>query len=444
MGKLQKSWTDLITQRGDTVAVTIAESGESKTFRELDHAAEALLRRDPALARSSGRIWAFTVKSPMDWLSIYLAALKIGAIAMPIEEVGRGGVNHEQLLELGVSYCLTDQGLETFSKGRILQRGHLIKLTSGTTGKPKALLFTEEEMAADGLVIMRGMGISKDDRNYGVIPLGHAYGLGNLLMPLILAGTSLVIGSSPFPQVMAEEIAHYACTVFPAVPAMIKALTDVDIAEGSLKSLQLVISAGSMLAPELARKFYQTHGKYVHNFYGSSETGAICFDPTGDYTLSGEAVGEVIEGVTLHVDEDGRIFVDSDAICREVRGEHGCLMNDFGELGENGQLKLIGRQADFIKLAGKRLFLTEVEQALCRLDEVEDAYVSHRPRRNGEVTLVALVQSEQSGAAIKEALREDLPEWKIPKRIYQVQAIPYTDRGKKDRDALLAMLADLT
>ena len=66
-----------------------------------------------------------------------------------------------------------------------------IKLTSGTTGELKPILCSASNLVADGKQIIRTMGIRPADRNLAVIPLGHSYGLGNLVMPLLLQGTSV-------------------------------------------------------------------------------------------------------------------------------------------------------------------------------------------------------------------------------------------------------------
>ena len=64
----------------------------------------------------------------------------------------------------------------------------VLKLTSGTTGAPRAIRFTAAQLAADCEQICDTMGISDRDVNFGVIPLSHSYGFSNLLTPLLLRG----------------------------------------------------------------------------------------------------------------------------------------------------------------------------------------------------------------------------------------------------------------
>ena len=65
----------------------------------------------------------------------------------------------------------------------------MLKLTSGSTGVPKATVTTESQIAADGRALAEVMGIRPDDWQIGAIPVSHSYALGNIVAPLLLQGT---------------------------------------------------------------------------------------------------------------------------------------------------------------------------------------------------------------------------------------------------------------
>ena len=155
-------------------------------------------------------------------------------------------------------------------------------------------------MEADGRQICTSMGIGPDDANLAAIPLGYSYGLGSLVIPLITQGTRVVCISSALPHAIAADASRFGPTVFPAVPPLLRALVESDVPRRPFASVRVVISAGSPLAPDVARSFADKFGVRVHGFYGSSETGGIAFDATGEATLEGRSVGTPLGGVGSH------------------------------------------------------------------------------------------------------------------------------------------------
>jgi len=103
---------------------------------------------------------------------------------------------------------------------------------------------------------------------------------------------------------------------------------------------------------------------------------------------------------------------------------------DRAVLDARGELVLLGRTGRLVKIAGRRLNLGEVEQALKRLPGVRDAWVElHADRAE---TLVAAVAGGGPAAGLRAALREHLAAWKIPRKIVVLAEFPVTVRGKTD------------
>lgn len=319
----------------------------------------------------------------------------------------------------------------------------LIKLTSGSTGTPRALPFTHAQMLADGRQIAATMRIAPGDLNLGVVPLGHSYGLGNLVVPLLEQGTPVLCSASPFPQALAADCARWKPAVFPAVPTLLRALVRADVAPESLGSLRLVISAGAPLSAGDAAGFAEKFGRRVHSLYGTSETGGICFDRKGGAVEAGRGVGTPVEGVRLRWRRGGgkRFTVESAAVFGRGRFSPA----DRGGFNEAGELMLLGRAGRTLKIAGRRLDPVEVEAALRALPGVRDAFVAAHPARAD--ALAAAVAVDGAGRAMPQAvelrgmLAAHIAAWKIPERILVLAAFPVTQRGKTDRSALERMLA---
>lgn len=487
---LTDCWQRVLQMHGSECAVLDFASDTSHTFRQIDAMAEALVGQLRQQEIGAGDTVLLCESSGSAWLAAYLALTRCGAAIAPVEPENSAeltarkcralatALNAAALLDASGLHCgcepfaaparqpaqqqagsvSADNSLERLhgtavcglpdctsmpTPGSRLRAAatHLYKLTSGSTGQPQALAFTEAGMVADGRSIVITMGLHGGSINYAAIPLGHSYGLGNLVMPFFLQGTPIAFASSILPRVMAQEIDACGATFLPTVPTVARALCAADLPAGSLGSLQTVISAGSVLSPQVAQDFYRAFRKPIQNFYGSSETGGICFDSSGEATLSGRSVGSPMHGVRLSLDENSRVRVLSDAVCPALNPDGlGVLLGDEGELLPGGELCLRGRSGQMIKIGARRLNLSQWETQVRAIDGIEDAFAGSSERSGGETMLCAALQSALPADAVRQLLREHLPTWQIPRRLIVLPAFPMTARGKRDSARLKDLL----
>src|SRR5688572_131073 len=240
-------WENTVRHSPHALAIIDAAASKQVTRAELDALAaawcathgEGLSERMVVLAEPNG----------IEWFRVFLGLLKAGAIIVPLDP--------GEPLPAQTSIAMTIRAGRLWSGGtlraiaaatsRARDGRRIVKLTSGSTGMPRALAFTDSQMLADGRHICGGMNIRADDVNFGLIPFGHSYGLGNLVLPLLAQGTAIVCDAAAFPHAMGEAIARWRPTVFPAVPALLRALVDSEVPATHLASLRTVISAGAPL-----------------------------------------------------------------------------------------------------------------------------------------------------------------------------------------------------
>ena len=436
---LLHAWSQTLHSGATECALIDAASAQSWTRRELDAATNAWC--DQQGETISGQVVALAEPNGAEWLRSFLAVLKSNAVIAPLDPGEPLETQRTTAEAIGANFLWREGRLESLGRRKRKPRDarRLIKLTSGSTGTPRPIFFKDGELIADGRQLCAVMGIRADDINLGLIPWGHSYGLGNLIMPLFLQGTCIVFGAPPLPHAIARAIQQWKPTIFPAVPALLRALVDSVVPPDQLASLRTVISAGAPLAPETAQNFHKQFGRKIHNFYGSSETGGISYDSSGDSAALGRGVGLPIPGVRVEFERSGRFTVANGAVFtigNRRGGSH--RMPDIGRLDERGELVLLGRAGRFVKIAGRRLNLAEVEAALKRLPGVGDAMVApHSARADA---LAAAVLTARSGSEIREALRGRLSPWKIPKKILTFPAFPLTSRGKTDARRLRELL----
>lgn len=438
---LLHAWDRVCRRRASDTAVVETAGGSSCTFRELDERANAWCARHArGFARRPGTVAVFAVPNGIAWLEQFLGLVKAGLVPAALDASEPAGSQREIARSIRAGAWWNGTGLELLPRPRRFRLADacLVKLTSGTTGRPRPLLFTDAQMIADADQVMRTMGIRKTDINYGLTPLGHSYGLGNLTLPLLARGVPLVCGATPLPQAIARDFARWQPTVFPSVPAVFRALVAASLPGSALAPLRVAISAGAPLLPETARAFATKFGGRIHAFYGSSETGGIAYDRTGRATLAG-GVGRPMHGVQIRPRRGGGIEVRSPAVFTHGnarrRGGLGCWVPpDTVRIDARGQLTLLGRRGRTVKIGGRRLNLGEVAARLRRLAGVRDVWVGVRP--GPEPLLGAALVSERGAVELRTELLADTAAWKVPKKLAPLAEFPLTERGKTDTRAL--------
>ena len=332
----------------------------------------------------------------------------------------------------------------------------VMKLTSGSTGAPRATLTTEAQLVADATHIVQGMGIGPDHTQLAVIPLSHSYGLSVLALPLLLQGTPIVLRESFVPDQIVADARAYGARVFPGVPFMFDHFLGQPPAGGWPVTLRHLISAGARLPAETVQAFAAAFGVKIHSFYGTSETGGIAYDASEDPDI-GSTVGGPLPGVSIefvtHPDmslPDGRVFVRSAAVACGYAGDGddafvdgGFLTSDCGAFDARGRLALTGRISTFVNVAGRKVDPSEVERVLRSLAGVCDVHVTSAPdARRGEHVVACVVSSTPlTSFAVRRFCSRRLAPHKIPRTILFLERIPRTARGKVDRRAIAHLVA---
>lgn len=414
----------------------------------------ALLARGEALAAQlstagirEGDAVAIQLPNSADFVAAFLAALKLRLVAVPIDRDAREAEVASILGHFAVrGFVYSGGGVSVRAiseKPAVPAEARLIKLTSGSTGQPKGIVCSEANLIADAANICATMGIAPHDVNLGAIPFSHSYGFSNLVTPLILQGTAVVVSNDYLPQSLIDYANRYRCTVAPLIPMVFEHLATV--AHGSFETVRTFLSAGAPLPAATSRRFRERFGIDIHSFYGCSECGGIAYDRRGGAVERG-TVGAALDGVELLV-SGARVTVRSGSVAlgylldaQTFQPFIDFMTDDLVEL-RDGEVALTGRAGDLINTAGKKVNPREVESVILQIEGVREARVYGEPAgARGDVVAAAIVATPNvTRELVREFCRARLSLHKVPRIVKLIDEMPVDERGKIKRAALAAL-----
>jgi len=467
-----------LAQHAPPAAAVRGPAGAIASRGDLAAAAVALARRVRGLS-APGTTAVLALPNSPELVAAFLGLRLAGAPVALVDAAAPGDEVLRCARAVGAALVLTSPGrlpgldAEIGPDGTALVRhscapvavpagAAVLKITSGSTGMPRAIAVSARALAADTVQILRTMGVRAGDVTLAAIPLSHSYGIGSCLVPLLIAGTPLVVPASALPAALAAALSEGAVEHFPAVPAMVRALGGLaDLPP--LPRLRVCLSAGAPLRPADAAAFHAATGVKVHVFYGSSECGGITYDRAADPVHADGAVGTAVERVAVEVvDEAGRALRPGETGRVRVRSRAVALAAvppledpaalrpgvfltaDLGVLDGAGRLTLTGRVAEQLNVAGKKVHPEEVRQVLEGIAGVRAAHVTGLPDvHRGELVAALVAVAPEAGLtvpAIIAACRARLAPHKVPRRVALVDELPVTARGKLDASAVRTLL----
>jgi long-chain acyl-CoA synthetase len=254
------------------------------------------------------------------------------------------------------------------------------------------------------------------------------------------------------------DVESSGATVFPGVPFMFDRFRTLQI-DRLPGPLRLLITAGAPIEPATVRWFHQALGRKVHSFYGSSETGGIAYDDSDDVGQP-LSVGHPMPETVVDIRQPdsagaGRVCVSGTAVASAYADDHandsdsgfadgGFVTSDIGYFDDRGRLVLTGRVSTLINVAGLKVDPAEVERALMELPGVAGVRVMGASCDRRGQQLVAFVVSSQplTSVDLRQRCARTLSPHKIPRQFIFLDEFPVDARGKMDRRALEALVAD--
>jgi len=412
--------------------------------RDVDRAAHALV----ALGVHAGDRVALYLPNIPEFAIAYLAALKVGAVAVSVNVM---------LMTEEVRYILDDAGVRVLFAtaaqwsqvaplvGTVASLEHVVTCegemtaeaqthaladllaaapaerfravdldrdapaavlyTSGTTGRQKGATLSHGNVSSNAFATQHHLRVDADDRLLLFLPLFHCFGQNFVMNAGIAAGAALVLHRRFDAERVLTSVEREGVTIFLAVPTIYIHLLAAQVPAARLSTVRLYFSAAAPLPVEVAQKWRDVYARPIHEGYGLTET-----SPFASYNHEVEwrsgSIGTPIENVEMKVfdEQDHEVRVrDRGEIV--VRGPNVMLgywnrpdesahalrggwfhTGDIGYVDEDGYFHIVDRHKDMINSAGFKIWPIDVEQALYEHPAVKECAVVGAPDPvNGEV-----------------------------------------------------------
>ena len=351
-----------------------------------------------------------------------------------------------------------------------------IIFTSGSTGKPKGVMIEHHAVLNRILWMQKTFPIRHGDVILQKTPVTFDVSIWELFWWSWTGAAVAMLkpGDEKNPEALADAIERHRVTIIHFVPSMLAVFLDTiesgRIDSGRIASLRLVFVSGEALDRTVAERFnrliFNRHGTELHNLYGPTEaTVDVSWQPVSPWPIQtapyiGRPIANTVMYILDHLHRPLPVGISGEIAISGVQVARGYLnqpkltaerfiadpfnpklrmylTGDLGRWTNDGRIEYLGRSDWQVKIRGQRIEPGEIEQTLERHSEVTRAVVV-AAENQGLTELHAWIQSEVTPdiAAIRNFLREHLPEGMIPSRLFPIKELPQTANGKLDRQLL--------
>ncbi len=362
---------------------------------------------------------------------------------------------------------------------RISQDIAAILYTSGSTGNPKGVVITHNNLVAGARSVAEYLNNNNDDKLLAVLPFSFDYGLSQITTAFI-SGASVVLMEYLFPVDVIKAVVQYKITGLAAVPPLWIQLAEMEWPIEARKSLRYFTnSGGAMPGATLTRLKLQLPNSSPYLMYGLTEAFRSTYLPPEEINRRPDSIGKAIpDAEILVINQEGKECAPGEEgelvhrgphvasgywnapektaerfkplphpIARGLTEEIAVWSGDSVTRDEEGFLYFVGRKDDMIKSSGYRISPSELEDSLYNYDGIHEvvAIGIQHPVLGQAVVLVirASTDSSYNEQNLLKFCQKQLPNFMQPKKIILVNTIPRNPNGKVDRKQLLQQYADL-
>jgi long-chain acyl-CoA synthetase len=450
------------------------------TYAQLDALAHRAAHVLHARGVGPDRRLGIALANRPEWFVAALGAARLGAQCVPIPAGATADERDYFCSDGEVAYLLGEDALGEFLAALDATPGtpypdaapdyvQLRAYTSGTTGRPKAVLRPEVDVAAniEGLVrYYRAYGLdSPDEVNVTGSPLHHLAGFSGPHSALLLGHTTVLLDhfdAAAWFDAVRDFGGTYSWTAPVHLYRLMSAPEDVK-SRADVSTIKRLLHGSAPCAPSLKREVMAFFPPgVVWETYGGTETMGTVITAE-EWERKPGSVGRAAPGSTIKIfDDDGNelpagevglVYIGSDwgrgfryagdaSLTESVYRGNLATLGDLGYLDDDGYLYVVDRRKDMVITGGANVYPAEVEAVLITHPEVAEVAVIGLPDDEyGEIVTAVVAPSRPGGLdadAVIAFAREHLVRYKAPRRVELVDALPRDPMGKVRKRELRA------
>lgn len=331
-----------------------------------------------------------------------------------------------------------------------------IVYTSGTSGRPRAVMHAHRAILARAMMFEGWYGLRASDRLLHAGAFNWTFTLGTGLMdPWTLGATALIPAEGTAIEQIPLLARRHGASIIAAAPGVFRRMLRADWA--ALPDLRHGLAAGERLDPELRRAWQARTGTDLHEAMGMSECSTFlsgsparpAAEGSAGYPQPGRRVAILSpEGRPLPAGEPGVLAVhrsdpglflgyldQPEETAARFHGEW-FLTGDLAVAAADGAISTLGRADDMMNAGGYRVAPAEVEDALAPVPGAGDVAVTELPVASGASIIAAFWTGTATADALRAAAEASLARYKQPREYIRIDALPRTPTGKINRRAL--------
>ncbi len=326
------------------------------------------------------------------------------------------------------------------------KKNGIYHVTSGSTGTPKLCERSLYDFSLESDSFQQIWGFKSGTRMMSLCPLEHSFAAGSVLLNCFNFGGTLCIVEDFNPKKILKAIAEYSVEFLAMVPSMLRLFAKMQVKNEDVKSLKHALVGSGVMKEEVVVEFEDIYKCKVHSNYGSSESGCVI---TSRDRWKDKAAGVAMPDVTLKLcdeeynvltgeNEVGQLYIKCEWMFSRYWGnddvftEDGFMtLGDIARIDSDGNVFILGRRENFVKVNGKKVNCLEVENKIKTLQFVTDCKVIGCKKRNNDEYIKAFLETKiVDQNEIRKAVNAVLEKHERPEKIDAVSCFPRNHMGK--------------